>query len=80
MQCKWYTQSSKIIEAEIEKATLPGGISSFSILENHAPIIGALKPGKIYIKTRTHEIYKNISKGFFKFNKNNLLIISDITS
>ena len=77
MECRWYTKSSIIIKGAIKRATLPGGSSCFSIFDKHAPILGMLKKGKIYIETDKNVISEEVSHGYFKFQNNMLTIISD---
>lgn len=39
--------TSKIFEGEVSSISFPGADGSFGVLSNHAPIISALKEGKI---------------------------------
>ena len=39
-----------VFEGDVESVTLPGTVGSFTVLNNHAPIISSLESGKIAYK------------------------------
>lgn len=49
MQLEVITPDSKIFNGEVSAVQLPGIDGSFQLLNNHAPIISALKQGKIKV-------------------------------
>jgi F-type H+-transporting ATPase subunit epsilon len=49
MQLEVITPDSKIFNGEVSAVQLPGIDGSFQLLNNHAPIISALKEGKIKV-------------------------------
>lgn len=40
-----------LFKGEVESATLPGQLGSFTVLKNHASLISVLTPGKIRYRT-----------------------------
>ena len=54
---------------------LPGVDGSFQLLDKHAPIISALKAGKVTYKTSSGTLSLNISGGFAECLKNNVIVL-----
>jgi len=50
------TPDKTIFEGEVSLVQLPGIDGSFELLNNHAPMISALKKGKIKIKDKGNNI------------------------
>ena len=44
-----------IFDGEVDSVIVPGKKGQFQMLENHAPIVSTLEPGKIQIFTHTTE-------------------------
>ena len=63
-----------VFEGEVKSVTLPGTVGSFTVLNNHAPIITSLEKGRIaYEDTNgTNEV---IVKSGFAEVKDNILSI-----
>ncbi len=49
---------------EVTSVTLPGTSGSFTVWENHAPLISSLKQGKIMYTTEKTEIELTVDSGF----------------
>lgn len=47
------TPDREIFQGAIESIKVPGVLGEFQVLENHAPIVSALDPGKVTIVTST---------------------------
>lgn len=63
-----------VYEGEVEFVTLPGTVGSFTVLDNHAPIISTLERGKIAYKDANGESEISISSGFAEV-QNNILSV-----
>ena len=59
---------------EVSMVTVPGKRGSFTMLENHAPIISALTKGKIMLRTNDSEKEINITGGFIEGHENKVII------
>ena len=66
---------STVFEGQASLLQLPGTNGLFEILENHAPIISSLAPGKIRIQTDDGEKTFDIKAGVVKGQKNNILVL-----
>lgn len=67
-----------IFSGEVKSIQLPGVAGSFGILDNHAPIISALKHGKIKIKDSSDkEVLFPIKGGVIEVLKNKVIILAE---
>jgi len=66
---------STVFEGQASLLQLPGTNGLFEILENHAPIISSLAPGKIRIQTDDGEKTFDIKAGVVKGQKNDILVL-----
>ena len=64
-----------VFEGEVESVTLPGTVGSFTVLNNHAPIISSLDKGKIAYKDANGTTVKS---GFAEVKDNILSICVEI--
>lgn len=65
------TPEQVILDTDVRLIQLPGLDGWFEVMENHAPIISALKPGKVrYIDMDNQEKTIEISGGFFGMENN----------
>jgi len=57
---------------------LPGMDGSFEILNNHAPIIAALKKGKVkVIDSKKNTLYFDVNGGVVEVLKNKILVLAE---
>ncbi|MFH1001484.1 MAG: ATP synthase F1 subunit epsilon [Bacteroidota bacterium] len=71
------TPDKSIFKDEASLVQLPGVDGSFEILENHAPLISALKKGKLkVIKTDKTEVFFEINGGIVEVLNNKVLILA----
>lgn len=75
MNVKIIKPDSTVFEGEATLLQLPGTNGLFEILENHAPIISSLAPGKIRIQTGEDEKSFDIKAGVVKGQKNDILVL-----
>ncbi len=77
MQVELITPDKKAFSGEAFSFILPGMDGYFEILENHAPLVGALKEGKVRIKTTAEELQFGISSGVVEVNHNKVSLLAD---
>ena len=71
------TPEKKLFSGDVYGVQLPGISGSFEVLEKHAPMVSALKAGKLKILTdKTNSTLYNIQSGFAEVlnNKTTVLI------
>ncbi|MBI9038957.1 MAG: ATP synthase F1 subunit epsilon [Bacteroidales bacterium] len=72
------TPDKTIFEGEVSLVQLPGIDGSFELLNNHAPMISALKKGKIKIKDKGNDIrFFEINGGIIEVLKNKVLVLAE---
>ncbi|MDR0506237.1 MAG: ATP synthase F1 subunit epsilon [Dysgonamonadaceae bacterium] len=59
-----------IYKGEVDSITLPGMMGLFTILDNHAPIVSALKKGVLAYKVGNEDVKTEINSGFVEVGKN----------
>ena len=67
-----------VFEGEVESVTLPGTIGSFTVLNNHAPIISSLENGKITYRDANGRTEVAVWSGFAEVRNNILSICVEI--
>jgi F-type H+-transporting ATPase subunit epsilon len=67
-----------VYEGEVEKVTLPGTVGSFTVLNNHAPIISSLDKGKIAYKDNDGLTEVPVKSGFAEVKDNVLSICVEL--
>jgi len=79
MNLEIITPDKTIYEGEAELVQLPGIDGSFEILNNHAPLISALKKGKVKVrksKGDKDEFYE-INGGVIEVLNNKVLVLAE---
>jgi F-type H+-transporting ATPase subunit epsilon len=77
MHIEIITPDTTIYEGEAELVQLPGIDGSFEILNNHAPLISALKQGKVKIKRDGKDEFFDINGGVIEVLDNKILILAE---
>ncbi len=67
-----------VFEGEVESVTLPGTVGSFTVLNNHAPIISSLENGKIAYKGANGQLELAIKSGFAEVSDNTLSVCVEL--
>lgn len=67
-----------VFEGDVESVTLPGTVGSFTVLNNHAPIISSLESGKIVYKDANGQADIVVRSGFAEVIHNILSICVEI--
>lgn len=77
MKIQILTPDKTIFSGEGKLVQLPGLDGSFEIMKNHAPLIAALKAGKIKVKDDTDSVtFYDISGGVVEVMKNHVLVLA----
>lgn len=70
------TPEKKIFSGDVLGVQLPGITGSFEVLSNHAPIVSALKAGKLKIlKDKTTAVSYTIQSGFVEVLDNKATVL-----
>lgn len=78
MQLEIITPDKEVFSGEVKLIQLPGLDGSFEILENHAPLISALKKGKIRVIDKSNNTTSfEVKGGVVEVLKNNVLILAE---
>ncbi len=77
MNLEIITPDKTIFKGEADLVQLPGIDGSFEILNNHAPLISALKQGKIKVGKGKSEEFFDIKGGVIEVLENKVLILAE---
>ena len=70
------TPEHKVFSGEVYGVQLPGIDGSFEVLDRHAPLVSALKAGKLKILTdKTSANYYTIQSGFVEVINNKTTVL-----
>ena len=70
MKLEIITPEQVYFSGEVASVNLPGKNGSFTVWENHAPIISSLAAGKISYKANNQDLELTVDGGFAEVNKN----------
>ncbi|MBL7918985.1 MAG: ATP synthase F1 subunit epsilon [Bacteroidia bacterium] len=77
MKIEIITPDKKLYEGTIKSAVFPGSEGSFGILNNHAPLIGTLKAGKVELVDENNtKIDFDIKGGVVEVLKNKVIVLA----
>lgn len=71
------TPEKKIFSGEVTSVHVPGANGQFQILNNHAPIISTLIPGKVKIKSATGIQIFEVNGGVVEVLKNKIVVLAE---
>ena len=77
MHLEIITPDKKLFEGEVSSVSVPGTSGRSQMLNRHAPIISALKKGKIKIKTAQGIQQFDVSGGVVEMNKNKIIVLAE---
>lgn len=75
MKLEILTPKGKEFEGEADSLILPTVLGQISVLNNHAPLVSVLKPGKIKIRNKDKESSIDIEGGIAEVVKNTVVIL-----
>ena len=77
MQLTILTPNKKVFQGNITSVTVPGSAGTFQILENHAPIISSLEPGKITYVNEGEKKELMVQQGMISVHNNQVTILAE---
>ncbi|MGB1204915.1 MAG: ATP synthase F1 subunit epsilon [Chitinophagales bacterium] len=77
MNVELITPERNVFAGEASRVNLPGIDGLFEILNNHAPLISALKQGPVKITTQSAVKTINITGGFAEVLNNNVIVVAE---
>lgn len=77
MKLEIITPNQEIFTGEVSLIQLPGIDGLFEILNLHAPLITALKKGKIKVENQGNIEYFEINSGVVEVLKNKVLVLAE---
>lgn len=71
------TPERKLFSGEVYGVQMPGISGSFEVLDRHAPLVSALKAGRVKVlrDRQNHSAYYNIQGGFVEVLNNKVSIL-----
>ena len=74
------TPERRVVDVETEMVTVPTATGEAGILDKHAPLISALKPGVLSyaVKGQTEKEKLAISTGFVEVSDNQVSVLTDL--
>jgi F-type H+-transporting ATPase subunit epsilon len=77
MNLEILTPEKKIYSGEVYGVQMPGLTGSFEVLEKHAPMVSALKAGRLKIlkDKQNHFVYFTIQSGFAEVLNNKVIVL-----
>jgi F-type H+-transporting ATPase subunit epsilon len=77
MNVEILSPEKKVYSGEADAVSFPGKTGAFQVLNNHAPMIAALKKGKIKLVSGKETRYFTINGGFVEVLKNNVSVLAE---
>lgn len=72
------TPGKELFKGEVSLVQLPGLDGLFEVLNNHAPLIAALKAGKVKVSdSQNQEQFFNINGGIVEVLSNKVLVLAE---
>jgi F-type H+-transporting ATPase subunit epsilon len=76
MNVEILTPERKLFSDEVYGVQLPGVSGSFEVLDKHAPLVSALKSGRIKVlNDKTHSTLFEIKSGFVEVLNNHVIVL-----
>lgn len=80
MKLEVISPEALIYKGEVALVQMPGALSPFEVLVNHAPMVSVLEKGKIkVIDTDRNLFYIDIGGGLAHIEKNSILVLTNST-
>ena len=77
MNLEILTPEKKLFSDEVYGVQLPGTTGLFEVLDKHAPMVSALKPGKLKVlkDKNNHNAFYDIQGGFVEVLNNKVIVL-----
>ncbi|MFS8616425.1 MAG: ATP synthase F1 subunit epsilon [Solitalea sp.] len=80
MNLEILTPDKKVFSGEANSVTVPGTQGSFTVLNNHAPLISTLEPGEVKVKSAQGMETFHIEGGVIEVLKNKVVLLAESLS
>ncbi|MGL4292531.1 MAG: hypothetical protein ACRCSQ_03000 [Bacteroidales bacterium] len=77
LHLKVISPAGTLLDATVSQVDLPGEIGPFTVLEGHAPLIAALRDGKLSYVQEGQEKAITIESGFAEVSDDEILVCID---
>ena len=77
MHLEILTPDRKVFAGEVTSARFPGADGSFEVLNNHAPLISALKAGEVVLNGTTGREVFVIEGGVVEVLRNQVIVLAE---
>jgi F-type H+-transporting ATPase subunit epsilon len=78
MKLEIITPDKKLFEGDVKYASFPGTEGSFGVLDNHAPMIATLKPGKVELTENNNAKHEFVVKGgVVEVSRNRVTVLAE---
>jgi F-type H+-transporting ATPase subunit epsilon len=79
MNLEILTPEKKLFSDDVYGIQLPGVTGLFEVLEKHAPLVSALKAGRIKVLKDKHQnlVFFDIQSGFVEVHGNNVVVLAE---
>jgi F-type H+-transporting ATPase subunit epsilon len=77
MHLEIITPDRKVFEGEVTAAQFPGADGSFEVLNNHAPLIAALRAGDVTLTGAGGREVIRIEGGVVEVLRNNVIVLAE---
>jgi F-type H+-transporting ATPase subunit epsilon len=79
MNLEILTPEKKLFSGEVYGVLMPGISGMFEVLDKHAPIVSALKPGRVKIlkDKQNHSAHFDITGGFVEVLNNKVTLLAE---
>ena len=77
MHLEIITPDRKVFEGEVTAAQFPGADGSFEVLNNHAPLIAALRAGEVTLTAASGREVIRIEGGVVEVLRNNVIVLAE---
>jgi F-type H+-transporting ATPase subunit epsilon len=77
MNLEILTPEKKLFSGEVYGVQMPGVVGSFEVLEKHAPLVSALRAGRLKVlkDKQNHFVFFEIQGGFVEVLNNNVTVL-----
>ena len=77
LQLQVVTPDKTVVNEEVETVICPGLLGEFGIMPNHAPLLAALKIGRLIYRTKGQDHHLFIGGGFADVHKNICSVLAE---